>query len=237
MNDAQLNIAVCDDEAYMREMICKELEKQFAKRKINIHITEYDAGEGLLEADSLFDIIFLDIEMPGLDGMQTARKIREGNSYTKIVFLTSHIEPVRTAYQVGAHRYLIKDSYLDEIEECIDSIIEADGQFVSYSVVHEGIPVEIKEKDILYISSRHNGTEVWLDNFVGLSDKSLGEWEKILSSSLFARVHTGYIVNVSHIDFIDEKIVLYSGEKIAFSRRKKSEIKEKYTKYMCKGGR
>ena len=88
MNDAQLNIAVCDDEAYMREMLCKELERQFAKRKINIHITEYDAGEGLLEADSLFDMIFLDIEMPVINGIELAKRLKETDRNIRIIFVT-----------------------------------------------------------------------------------------------------------------------------------------------------
>ena len=112
MNDAQLNIAVCDDEAYMREMLCKELERQFAKRKINIHITEYDAGEGLLEADSLFDIIFLDIEMPEMDGFETCKTLKQNPDLESVpvIFMTGldSENNVESSFNSGAVDYIQK---------------------------------------------------------------------------------------------------------------------------------
>lgn len=238
MNGGQLKIAICDDEKHMRQQLSKVLEFQFKRKNVDINLVTYDSGVGLLADDTYYDLLFLDIEMPEMDGLQTAKKIRENyNEETKIVFLTSHIENARRAYQVNAHRFLVKDNYEEELEECIDSILNIKEHKAKYKVNNNGNIIEISEDDIFYISSTHNGSEIWLKNSVCKSEKFLTEWEKELDSNLFVRTHISYIVNVSKIDFIKENIVLYSGDKIIFSRRNKTKIMRMYTQYMYNCGR
>lgn len=176
MEETKLKSAVCDDEDYMRKQLCQVLEKQFKNRNIDIDLEVFDLGTKLLDSKNEFDLLFLDIEMPGLDGMEVARRLREdGNEETTIVFLTSHIEDARKAYQVKAHRFLVKDNYEEEIDECLDSFLKGKTGVVKHKVNNNGMVVDISEKDILYITSRHNGTEVWLDNSVCTSERSLSE--------------------------------------------------------------
>lgn len=230
----KLRIGICDDEKYMTDMISKELFSYFENKGIDVNIDEYNSGIDLLKSTVLYDIIFLDIEMPEINGMQVAKRLRDmGNNDTSIVFLTSHVEDARKAYQVKAFRFLVKDNYENELIECIDSYIAEKLEGVRHKVAYQGSNIDVDEKSILFITSAHNGSEIWLENSVCSSEKSLNEWEKLLNSDLFIRVHKNSIINISRVDYISDVIVLLSGEHIAYSRRRKNDILKKYNEYLC----
>ena len=99
-----MKIAICDDE----KTFLKELEEKILKiiPRLDCDVEPFSCAEDLLSSEVPFDIVFLDIEMQGMDGMSCARKIRETNKDIPIVFLTSHIEMAVEGYEVSAFRFL-----------------------------------------------------------------------------------------------------------------------------------
>ncbi len=99
-----MQIAVCDDEKNVRELLADKIRSLFPSAELAL----YPSGEALLLADTPTDILLLDIQMPGKDGMQTAREFRAKNRQAAIIFVTALEEYVFQAFDVEAFHYLVK---------------------------------------------------------------------------------------------------------------------------------
>lgn len=101
-------IAICDDEKAMSDRI-RELAADFFRRKnMQTALLQFDRGEELLKYDKPIDILFLDIQMKGLDGMETARRLREQKFKGFLIFITVYREMVFQSFEVQAYDYLLK---------------------------------------------------------------------------------------------------------------------------------
>ena len=100
----RLNIAICDDEKAIREQINELIEKE----KVGICLDLYETGDALLATDKKFDIVFLDIQMDGTDGIETAKRLRQRDEDTILIFITGIREYVFEAFDVAAFHYLLK---------------------------------------------------------------------------------------------------------------------------------
>lgn len=113
-----LNLVICDDERTLRNDLRKVLETELELCGETFKIAEFDCGESLVRAlnDSVFDIIFLDIEMKDLDGVATAREIRKRTSAPEIIFVTSYPDFVFQGYEVQALNYILKPYQKEKID-------------------------------------------------------------------------------------------------------------------------
>ena len=100
----RLKVAVCDDE----KIICNEIKKRLLEIRPEFEVLLFSSGDELIKSDKNFDLIFLDIEMPQLDGMETAQILRKNHKNEYIIFLTSHSELMAEAFKVKAFRFLEK---------------------------------------------------------------------------------------------------------------------------------
>ena len=99
-----LNIAICDDEKIIREQIKELAEKEMP----GVCAGLYETGDALLAAGKQFDIVFLDIQMEGTDGIETAKRLRQRDEDTILIFITGIREYVFEAFDVAAFHYLLK---------------------------------------------------------------------------------------------------------------------------------
>ncbi len=224
---ALVKLAVCDDDRIMVEYISDKLREYYGECEIN----KYEDGESLL-ADScrqLFDALFLDIDMPGMDGMELAEKIREENKYVKIVFVTNKEEFVYAAYKYQVFRFVRKSLLEQELSEVMSDLREAlqtENEYISIETV-SGM-MEIKIRDIKYIESQSHRSIIYTDNYTFSVGKSISEYEKILESNGFIRVHKGYLVNFRYIYSVGNTDVnLIDESKVPLSRNKIKETKTK----------
>lgn len=123
-----MKIAICDDEKEFRDLIQVYIEDYLNAKDILYTIDTFISGEKFLSetSPSEYSIIFLDINMEGMDGVTTAKKIRERGINSYIVFVTAYIDYSLEGYKVGAVRYLLKNGYNLQaaMEECLDAILE-----------------------------------------------------------------------------------------------------------------
>jgi len=109
------------------------------------------------------------------------------------------------------------------------NIIERDNGI--YRLRSNGVTVNISQNDIIYISSSHNGSEIWTRNEVFKSGLSLAKWLEQLDEAIFIRAHKNCIVNFMYIDYIDDMIHMNNGEKVQLSRRNKGEVSRRFLQY------
>ena len=237
---SKLRIAVCDDEPYARKRIQGLLESCLDRRAISYRITLYSSGKEFLgQRENLtgFDVVFLDINMEELDGIQTARQIRSLHSDTVLVFITSYIHYALEGYGVNAVRYLLKETLDTALEECVDAILERMRiSCVTFSFLQG--EKKLYTDHLLYVESKgHKSIFYYLENGRGIYEiyEKLDRIEEKLEGFGFLRAHKSYLVNGRHIRQIcNYRILLDTGEEIPVPRSRYQQVKEAFAAY--KGG-
>ena len=220
-------IAVCDDEEIFRKNIYKIIMKYMDENDCPCEIDEFESGNEFINLGinmTKYDIVFLDINMDEIDGIETAQEIRKVSNDIFIVFVTAFISYAVEGYSVNAIRYILKnnENFAELIFECIDAISKK----MNYSVkkkefkFSEGVK-NISLELLLYIESKLHKL-----NFHIMEDKlntyslygKLDEFEKELEDKAFLRIHR-YLINMKHIVSIYRyKAVLNNGIKLKISK-------------------
>lgn len=225
-----MNIAIIDDEKVWRDKAHKLIESHY--KKIEMQIYEFESGEDFLAEKKNYDLIFIDIEMPGLDGLDTLQEYRLFTSEGIAVILTTHMEIVQKGYFVDAFRYVNKGKMVEELEEALTSadIRMKTNEILTFHQVGFG-EVNLRIRDILYIETEKRNIKVHTNNGEYTCSGTIAEYEKILEPISFFRCHKSYIVNLDMIKKMDEKNVYFANGKSAYiSERKYVETKRQYMK-------
>lgn len=224
-----VNIAICDDNPAFLDVFQQMLEQQFALKDWVYQYNVFRRGADLLSADlSDRQVVFLDIDMPGIDGLDTARQLRASYPDLIIVFVTAFPEYAVQGYYVEALRYLLKNDLATELPACLDAIQDKlFAQQESILVQTLSCQMKVRLKDVLYFegsAQRH----VFLHTYPNTSVECLGqltEYEHRLGEKGFLRVQRSYLVNMLHInDIRNYKATLSNGEVLKVSEQSYSQI-------------
>lgn len=213
-------IAVCDDEQIFIDDVAAKLKEQSEP----CEISEYTSGEELLDSSLDFNIIFLDIEMTGINGINTAFSLRERKYDGMIIFLTSHTEFMPDAFKVKAFRFL--DKPLDN-EKFNEAFSEAKKEILNTEHIllsdRSGKKVYFKLTDIVYLEAYGDGTYIYgKTGSVYDTDKPLKYWKEQIGSEHFYQIHKSYIVSYLYVSTIlkSDQVVMKGVERpLDISRR------------------
>ena len=221
-----MKIAICDDvELYNRQL--KEMLSGYG-----CSITEYSCGQALLEGHSrgLFDYIFLDVEMPGIDGFEAAGKIRETDTAVGIVFVTHMESRMQKGYIYGAKDYLCKPVTQQLIDDLMDRLLDEErrkNESVYYNVklkFDEGT-IRLKLADVLYFESNDRYILATTAEEAHTFRGRLSDVEKELKDRGFVRVHRSYLVNIRYaFKHFGGYILLRTGEKIEVGKKYRTAV-------------
>ena len=214
-------IAVCDDEEYFRireeQLIIKYMDRKGYHYKIEL----FESGSEILnlgKAVAKFDIIFLDINMEKMDGIETAKRIRMNTKDAYIVFITAFITYALEGYKVDAVRYLLKeDEYLEKaVYECLDAIIyKMNYEEYKHTFQFQEGMVELYYEDILYVeSSLHKLIFHMAAENTGRYTiyEKLDAVDELLHEAGFCRIHKSFLVNLKYVEDIERyKVKLSNG--------------------------
>ena len=226
-----LRVALCDDEEVTHAVIEKHLEEWAGKYGEAYELYHFFSGEEVLEAQPCWDVLLLSVCLPGIDGIETAYRLNQGDRQYKIVILSCIEEVFKDAFRVGAYRFVTKPVCTEEIQEALSAVRMSLLEKKKVVVFRDKKKYSIYQKDILYISGRGSETEVYTKVYSYRSDLSLNGWEQQLDERMFFRCHRSYIVNLSQIREIDGKIYLWDGEIVLLSRRRRRKIEELFSEY------
>ena len=235
-----IDIAICDDEQIIRERITHLINKQGA----DCRIENFGAGNELLTAKKHYDIIFLDIQMEGRNGIETARAIREYDSKAVIVFVTAMKEYVFEAFDVAAFHYLLKPidekKFTEVFENAAKEIQEQqraqEAETPTLLIKAKNRSHMLKQSEIIFIENRANKVEIHTAKDVLETYYSMSKLEGELGSS-FYRCHRGYLVNMEHItEYSNDMIDMDNGEKVYLTKEKYQEFVKVYMRYLRNGG-
>lgn len=213
-------IAIVDDEKIQRAGLVMYLESWASKRGITIQISEFASGEGFVfaMAEKLFDIVILDIEMSGLDGIATAKKIRKTDKRSQIIFVTGYSEYIAFGYDVEALNYLLKPVDEEKFASVLDKAIAKLNKKSHYlTLKNEGEVFLIPLETIRYFEVSGNYTTIHADKDYMIK-RTLSTFDAELDDA-FIKVSRSYIVALKEIKRVTRKeLTLKDGTTIRLPR-------------------
>ena len=233
-----LKIAVCDDSRELLEKVEKDLHEYENVRNTPVTVHTYtnavDLLDGLKKTD--YDILILDIIMPGFTGMQAAHEIRKFNEEIKIIFLTSSKEFAIESYSVGAYYYLLKPVLNEKLFSVLDKVVSEITSKQESCVIytHMGIVnIPFARIECLEVYNKHLVFHL-SDGSTKETRGALTDYENVfLERKEFLKIHRSYILNMDYIHSIEAgEIATYSGKRFPVSRLLAKDIKEHYMNYM-----
>lgn len=235
-----LKIAVCDDEILQRLDIVNKLKSALENINFVFQVEEFTNGEELLSCKSYFDIIFLDIKMHKLSGIDVAKKLRENKNNSKIIFITSFKEYVFQAFDVSAFHYLIKPVSEEKILKIMNRVLKSFKEEKNrdlYIVITKGKQaIKILLNNIYFFEIQNRIVIIHTTNgIIEYYDKISNVEEKIPGSDFF-RCHRSYIVNLKYVMKFDKSsITLDNNEKLMLSQSRYDNFSKAFLIYLKKG--
>ncbi len=240
-----IRVAICDDNSIFVKDFKKNVTAAFLSHNLAIDLCDYTSGRLLLNNQHLksFDVIFLDIDMPKLNGFDIASSLKDENGKTLFVFVTNHNELVYDSFMFQPLNFITKGN-TEIIQQRLDTVVE---QIKEHIIQQKTIILEngsigrtsVKVSDIIYIeSSRHNV----IFHIKSCEDPitvpgSISVLENEYSDLGFVRIHKRYLVNMAHlfnINISKEYIEFKNHSTLPVSRNYKHRVNEEFTLYLRK---
>lgn len=230
-----INIAICDDDSSFIATLKTLLNRYAEERQLDLHVLEFRDGTELLNSyNTALDLIFLDIQMDKMDGLETAGKIRMVDSGVSIIFLTSMIQYALEGYQYNATNYIIKPMKYVRLKAEMDRWMQSyrPDRKPFLLVANDTGKYKVFIQDIYYIETFNRNLMIHSSTENILSYKKMKELEKELEKHRFIRCHSGFLVNLFYVKRVEKlELELTNGDKIPISQPKRKFVMEKLADY------
>ncbi|MBR6849308.1 MAG: response regulator transcription factor [Lachnospiraceae bacterium] len=214
-----MKIAICDDEKIFLDSLEEKIYGILSK--LDCEVIPFGSAEALLSSAMDYDLIFLDIEMGGMDGMRAAKQIRETDFETPIVFLTSHTEMAIEGYEVNAFRFLKKPVEEEKLRQTLQDIQLMKASHKGVMIKAGGEEIVVIPSEVLFLESDNNNVRIITSSGSITTRLKLSEAIEIFNriNDTIRKVHRCSAVNLDHVARLrDREAVLDDGSVIAVSR-------------------
>ena len=229
-----MKIAICDDLQEERLRLIPQLYEFLAANGISAELCEYDSGEALTAAFSkgLFSLIFLDIYMGGISGVETANRLKAADPDCTIIFTTTSREHGAEAFDVEAFHYLIKpierEKLFSVLGKWYDLLCEAKTVMLKCGRISR----EVYIRDILYIEVLGRNCTVHTSSEIIETQTPLSVIEAMLPKAEFCKPIRYCLAALGHIKAVDDdKLIMQGGETLPLSRRERDAMREQLAAY------
>lgn len=228
-----MEIAICDDDKNFRKVIRNILLNYKRKYRFEINIYEYESGNDLLNSQRVFDVVYMDYQMPGLNGLETARQLRLSNHICSIIFVTSYPEFILDSFTVQPFRFMVKPIIEEKVEEAMNAYVTLQRIFYPISIIIDGELKTIASQDITYLEGDGKYCWIYTEKETYHSSKTLIKTHNLLPPYCFFRVHKSFVINMFCIHSIKENVItLNSGERIQVGRANLASFKVAYKEFL-----
>ena len=228
-----MRIAICDDKIILHDELKKHLEKYAINRNIIMNYDDYSNGSDLIASSIEYDIIFMDYQMDGIDGLETARRLRKKKVNSTIIFLTSFPSIVFDTFEVNAYRFLVKPIDYEKLSSALDDFLKSqeDSNFIFIKSDDDNRKVNID--DIIYIEADNKYCYIRTTDDNITYKKTLSDIEKQVPGDKFFRSHRTYLVGFRHIVSHTSTDILFDNkERALISKLKLTPFKKAFTNYI-----
>ena len=232
-----MRIGICDDEKELRTSLRRVIEREAQLNGLEYNVSEYGSGEEMLKAleKDAPELLFLDIEMDGIDGMEAARAIRKARKDTVIIFVTAYPDFVFQGYEVHAFHYILKPYKEEKIREVFRMALEELNLQTEqyYAVEQKSGTLRLHLKEVRYFQSDRKKviaetTEGKIEFYGKLSDieTSLPEY--------FIRIHNRYLVNLNYVTKVESSQCICADKALPVSRGCKQNLAVAFARMMLR---
>jgi DNA-binding LytR/AlgR family response regulator len=227
-----VNIAICDDEP----VFLKQLHSRIVDMKLpDCEIHEFTSGKDLLSfyVKGMYEVVILDVEMPTINGLETAERIRQIDKSVIISFLTTYAEFAVQGYDVGAFRYILKNQPEYVYKKQLNSIFdECEQRFRTFTFNNKNLSFKFRLTDILYFEGHRRKVSLFTLN--GELEYG-GDFSTVCGDLMrynFIMINRCILVNLDHIQNITKyDVILSNGRKIPIGKTYKDEVVARYLDY------
>ncbi len=228
----KLKIAVCDDLREEQIQLASHIRTYCADQSLEVGIKLFSSGEELLDSfqPGMFHILFLDIYMGELDGVDVARRIREKDQTCAIIFATTSEDHGLVSYEVQASDYLVKPIQAEDVASAMDWCVEQiRSTYRLLTVSCESGIVQLPLRDIQYIEIQGHTAMLYAEDRVLVTRRGLDELEQEIHNPDFLRCHRSFLVNMNHVRWLDKtSFRLHSGASVPIGSTISSKVKDQF---------
>lgn len=225
----ELRAAVVEDDGSCRSRIVSCIRRFGKQHNVTVQVTEFADGQALLQDyRAEFDVLFLDIEMPRLDGMSAARQIREMDEQVTIIFITNMAQYAIHGYEVGALDFLLKPVSYDALEMRLVKLLKlVQARQESGVVLTLGTGIRrLRASELLYVELVGHDLVYHLRGESLSQRGSMREAEELLRGKPFFKCNSCYLVNLDHVRAVSGGEAIVGDERLQISRARKKAFIE-----------
>lgn len=232
-----MKIALVEDNELHREQISQEIQSYFEELDEVCELRVFDNGSDMLDhyyAVGGYDLLLLDIQLPGMDGISVARQIRQHDQRVLIVFITSMTSYAVQGYSVHALDYILKPINRISFRSTLDHAREAFQQRAEHYIsvtTSEGL-IRLDISQIYYIETEKHAVRLYYTKGSFHINDTLKSIEEKLRNAPFCRCNNCYLVNLAHVERVKKDDVIVAGHELSFSRLRYKPFMEALMNYM-----
>jgi len=239
----KLQVAICDDNKEMLEVIAGAISAAFSAHGQSIEAETFQSAKSLYGRmkEKQFNVIFLDIDMPQVDGIQFGDYLRKKNNDVDIIFVSGREDRVFESFKVKPYAFVRKGMFLNDISTVVEAYLKDSAKVDTILVLDASVgKVTVKMTDIVYVESygRKQFVHVFVKNdkpLVYEIHSTMDMFAQKLTPHDFLSVSRSYLVNCAFISLISKNILtVKTGEEIIISRERVRETNEKYLDFISR---
>lgn len=238
-----LHVVLCDDDSEILDNYKSMLNELAKKHELELATRCFSSAEAMLfalEDNWHTDIIYLDVQMYAINGVEAAKRLRAMGNHAQIIFLTNSREYVFESFDAAPLQYLIKGGFSDEkFEQVFLKAVQLSSQNTGelFECVRGSERLAIPIRQIAYFEVTKRIITVHYDNGEYEFYSSMDELENRLLKKGFVRSHRAFLVNVSHIRRLgQEELELTGGERVPLGRTHVKQVKQELSRFLSSGG-
>lgn len=235
-----MKLAIIEDEQVHTELLSRYIETWSTVRNVPVTIKSFPSAESFLftwEEQRDFDVLFVDIQMKEITGMEMAKQVREQDPDIAIIFTTGIADYMEEGYDVDAMHYLLKPINEERLYRCMDRVLQKDRKEQYLLVKTKEEILKLSVKSIMYVEAKGHGCVIEFCPLAGRTfqvetTEGISEMEETLREPDFVRCHRAYLCRIDKIKYISRAwIELDNGSRIAVSRRLYSHVNQVFLNF------
>lgn len=216
-----IKIAIVEDEAAVRDQLTDYVRRYTRQYGTEFEVTCFTDGDEILENyRPAFDIIFLDVEMKRLNGMETAQRIRELDDDVLLIFITNMAQYAIKGYSVGALDYVLKPvpyfAFSQQLQKALGQLEKRERHYLAVAV--DGGMRRLDAAEIYYLESEGHKVHFYTEKEDFVVPGTLKNYEEKLVGRAFARCNSGYLVNLAQVSGVQQDMVQVGPYTLQISR-------------------
>ena len=230
----KMKIVICDDDKNCIDDVVKLIDEYSNENSIKFEKYIYSSSKQVIENNENYDIAVLDVEMPGVDGIELGKKLRKRNSQIVLIYLTAHSQYLDSALNLNAARFFEKPIDKERFFKGLDNALERiDNTTVNFFIREDKSQVRITADSIIYIEIEKRKTRLVTTERAYSTTYTIDYFKNRLLSSVFATPHKSYIVNFNYVTQYERDKIQLAGKYISpVSKSKQTAFRKAFIRFL-----